>query len=126
MKIKRGQAMVEIAIILPIFLLLLCAVLDFGRILYASINLNMITQEAVRMGGLGKSDYEIMQYVNEEVKLPDKETMIVNIDPSDALRNSGDYVTLKITYEVKYITPIIGNIINSPFEVVTQSTIRVE
>jgi hypothetical protein len=86
----------------------------------------MITQEAVRMGGLGKSDYEIMQYVNEEVKLPDKETMIVNIDPSDALRNSGDYVTLKITYEVKYITPIIGNIINSPFEVVTQSTIRVE
>ncbi|SHH95359.1 TadE/TadG family type IV pilus assembly protein [Clostridium grantii] len=126
MKIKKGQAMVEIAIILPIFLLLLCAVLDFGRILYASINLNMITQEAVRMGGLGKSDYEIMQYVNEQVKLPDKDTMIVNINPSDSSRDSGDYLTLKITYEVKYITPIIGNVINSPFQVVTQSTIRVE
>jgi Flp pilus assembly protein TadG len=126
MKIKKGQAMVEMAIILPIFLLLLCAVLDFGRILYASINLNMITQEAVRMGGLGKSDYDILQYINEEVTLPDKDTMIVNIEPSDLSRNSGDYVTLKITYEINYITPIIGNVIASPFEVVTQSTIRVE
>lgn len=126
MRKKNGQAMVEIAIILPIFLLLLCAVVDFGRILYASIHLNMITQEAVRMGGLGKNDYEMVGFVNDNVDLPEEDTIIVDISPNGLTRKSGDYVTLKITYKINYITPIIGAFIPSPFEVITQSTIRVE
>lgn len=126
MKKRKGQAMVELALVLPILLLLLCAIIDFGRILYASIHLNMITQEAVRMGGLGKSDYEIVQFIDEKVDLVDKDKIQTIINPSDLQRDSGDYVTLNITYEVKYITPIINVFIPSPFEINTQSTIRVE
>lgn len=126
MKKRKGQAMVELALVLPILLILLCAIIDFGRILYASIHLNMITQEAVRMGGLGKSDYEIVQFIDEKVDLVDKDKIQTSINPSDLQRDSGDYVTLNITYEVKYITPIINVFIPSPFEINTQSTIRVE
>ncbi|WP_461205476.1 TadE/TadG family type IV pilus assembly protein [Clostridium sp. DL1XJH146] len=126
MKVKKGQSMVEIAIVLPILLLLLCAIIDFGRILYASMHLNLVTQEAVRMSSLGSSDNEIDNYINTNVDLPDKDTIVVNISPNDLTRNPGDYVTLKITYEVNYITPIISNFIPSPFEVSTQSTMRVE
>ncbi len=126
MRKENGQAMVEIALVLPILLLLLCGIIDFGRILYSSIHLNMVTQEAVRMGGLGKSDSEILQYVNDTVDLVDKDTIIVNITPNYYERKSGDYVNVKITYEVKYITPIIGAFIPSPFQVNTESTIRIE
>ncbi len=126
MKIKKGQAMVEIAIVLPILILLLCSIIDFGRILYSSMHLNLITQEAVRMSALGNSDYEIGTYINTNVDLPDKDTIVIDISPIDSVRNSGDYVTLKITYEINYITPIISSFIPSPFEVSTQSTMRVE
>lgn len=126
MRKEDGQAVVEIALVLPILLILLCGIIDFGRILYASIHLNMVTQEAVRLAGLGKSDYEVVQFVNDKVDLADKDTIKIDISPNDLGRNSGDYATLKITYEVKYITPIINVFIPSPFEVNTQSTIRVE
>jgi len=123
---KKGQSMVEIALVLPILLLLLCGIIDFGRILYASIHLNMVSQEAVRMGGLGKSDSDIVQYVNDTVALVNKDAIIVNITPNDNDRKSGEYVKVKITYEVKYITPIIGAFIPSPFQINTESTIRIE
>ena len=126
MRKKRGQAVVEIALVLPILLLLLCGIIDFGRILYSSIHLNMVSQEAVRMGGLGKSDSEIVQYVNDEVDLGDKDTITVNITPNDYDRKSGDYVTVKITYKVKSITPIIATFVPAPYQVNTQSTIRIE
>ena len=126
MRKKKGQAVLEIALVLPILIFVFCAMADVGRILYASANLNMITQEAVRLAGLGKSDSEIIQYVNDKVRLPDKNTMITEINPSSQYRNSGDYVTVKITYKVKYITPLMNRILPSPYDVNTESTIRVE
>ena len=126
MRKENGQAVVELALVLPILLLLLCGIIDFGRILYASIHLNMVSQEAVRMGGLGKSDFEITQYINETVDLSDKDTIEVIITPNDSERKSGDYVKVKIIYGVKYLTPIIGAFIPSPFQVNTESTIRIE
>jgi len=126
MKNENGQAILETALILPILLLLLCGIIDFGRILYASTHLNMVTQEAVRLAGFGKTDSEIAQFVNENVELNDKDTITVNVTPVYAERKSGDYATLNISYGVKYVTPIISSFLPSPFVVNTQSTIRVE
>ncbi|WBW95545.1 TadE/TadG family type IV pilus assembly protein [Oceanirhabdus sp. W0125-5] len=126
MRKEKGQAVVEIALVLPILLVLLCGVIDFGRILYASIHLNMVSQEAVRMGGLGKSDSAIVEYVNDTVDLANKDTISVNITPNDSNRSSGEYVTVQINYQVKYITPIIGVFISTPYNVSTKSTIRIE
>lgn len=126
MKKENGQAILETALVLPVILILFCGIVDFGRILYASSHLNMVAQEAVRLAGLGKSDYQVTQYVNNNVDLKDKDTITVSISPSDYQRKSGDYATLKITYDVTYITPLIGTFLPSPFRVNTQSTIRVE
>lgn len=126
MKKRKGQAVIEIALVLPILLLTFCAIADFGRILYASTHLNIVTQEAVRLAGLGKSDSEIKDYVSNNVQLVDKDAVSVSITPSESSRKSGDYATVKITYKVKYITPLISTILPSPFNVNTQSTIRVE
>lgn len=126
MRKEDGQAVLETALILPIMLIILCGIVDFGRILHSSSHLNMVTQESVRLAAFGKSDSEIRTFVNNKVDLKDKNTIVVSIDPSDFTRKSGDYVTLKITYDVNYITPLIGQFLPSPFKVNTQSTIRVE
>lgn len=126
MKKKKGQAILEVALVLPILIFVFCAMVDFGRILYSSAHLNMVTQEAVRLAGLGKSDDEIVQFVSDKVSLVDKNSVKTDITPDDLNRKSGDYVTVKIIYNIKYITPFMNKIFPSPFEVAVQSTIRVE
>ncbi|MCB2810659.1 pilus assembly protein, partial [Listeria monocytogenes] len=84
-----GQAIVETALILPIMLIIFCGIVDFGRILYASSHLNIVTQESVRLAAFGKSDYEVKQFVDSKVDLKDKDTIIVSLAPDDFTRKSG-------------------------------------
>src|SRR6188508_1917692 len=43
---SRGQAIVELALILPVFLILLASALDLGRVFYAQISVNDAAREA--------------------------------------------------------------------------------
>jgi hypothetical protein len=123
---KKGQAMVEMLLVLCILLLLLCTIIDFGRILYTSIQLNMVSQEAVRLSGLGKKDIEVMEFINNKVELKDEDTLLIKISPADYQKKPGDYVTIIIIYKIKYITPFAGGLLPAPFEISSESTIRVE
>jgi Flp pilus assembly protein TadG len=126
MRRKRGQATLEIALALPIMVMVFCGIVDFGRIFHASSHLNIVSQEAARLAGLGKSDTEVVNYVKEKTNLKDKAAVKVSINPVQSARRSGDYVTLGIAYEIKYITPLIGKLLPSPFKINVKSTIRVE
>ena len=46
---KKGQALVEFVIILPIFLFLLLGVIDVGRIMYTKVNLENTISDVVDM-----------------------------------------------------------------------------
>lgn len=124
MRKKKGQAIVELALALPLLIFFLCGVIDFGRILYASQTLNLINQEAVRKAGLGKSETEVRNYVKEKSPISDSNTIGVKVDPQSP--KSGDYVTVTLSYEVKYINPVMRVIIGKTFTINTSSTIRVE
>jgi len=126
MRKKKGQSLVEIAIALPLLVFLLCGIIDFGRILYASETLNLINQEAVRKSGLGDTDDEVISYVNDNCPLPDKDTIEVDITSTSESGGTGDYVTVTLRYTVEYITPIMRAIIGDTFTINTSSTIRVE
>jgi Flp pilus assembly protein TadG len=52
----RGQALVEVALVLPIFLLLLMTLFDFGRVIYAQYTINQDAQEGVRKGIVSTGD----------------------------------------------------------------------
>lgn len=127
MKNKKGQAVVEIALLLPILLFLICAILDFGRILYTANTLNMVSQEAVRYSGLGRSDTEVIEFAKDKAAVGNKDKLTVTVTPSDTpKRTPGDYVTVKISYSIDYITPLMGEILTSPYIINIQSTIRNE
>lgn len=124
MRKKKGQAIVELALALPLLIFFLCGVVDFGRILYTSETLNLVNQEAVRKAGLGKKDDEVINFVHQNATIGDRDKIVVTIDPRN--RKSGDYVTVKLTYELKYINPVMRVIIGRTFTINTSSTIRVE
>jgi hypothetical protein len=124
-KEQKGQSLVEFALLLPLLLLLLCGVVDIGRLMFAYVSLNMTAQEAVRLGGLGKGDTEITDYARNHVRVGDASQMIVTITPGQSTRKSGQDITIKLTYSLPLITPLMTKIIPAPV-LSANSTIRVE
>ncbi|WP_017754554.1 TadE/TadG family type IV pilus assembly protein [Calidifontibacillus oryziterrae] len=125
-KNENGQSIVETALLLPILLLLLVGIFDFGRILYTQVHLQMATQETVRLGGLGRDDSEIVMFAKDYVHVQDPTQLVVSVIPRQSSRKSGDYVTVELSYPMTFITPFLDNILHSPFEITANSTIRVE
>jgi len=122
---QEGQSLTEFALLLPLLLLLICGVLDFGRVMYAYLHLNLDAQETVRLAGLGKSDSEITAFAENYEQLGDPSLMQVTISPSQSARKSGDYVTVTLSYTLPYLTPLVSQILPEPV-ITVDSTIRVE
>lgn len=125
-KNENGQSLVETALILPILLILLVGIVDFGRVLYMFSHLHMATQETVRLGGLGKNDAEITEFARNYIHIGDPANLSVGITPIESNRKPGDYVTVTLQYPINIITPGISSILPSPFNITVDSTIRVE
>jgi Flp pilus assembly protein TadG len=125
-KDESGQSMVEMALVLPVLLLLIVGMLDFGRILYSYAHLHMAAQETVRKGGLGSKDLEITQFAKNYIHLGDSSKLQVKVTPTDSNRHSGDYITVTLKYPLQIYTPLISDILPVPEYIETDSTVRVE
>lgn len=125
-KDEKGQSMVEMALVLPVLLLLLVGVLDFGRTVYSYAHLHMAAQEGVRKAGLGATDTEVTQFVKDYVHLNDASQLQVTITPTEANRQSGDYVKLSLKNPLSLYTPLLSNFLPVPEFIETDSTVRVE
>ena len=49
---RRGQSMVELALVLPLFLLMLFGLVDMGRLVYASTTMSQAAREAARVASV--------------------------------------------------------------------------
>ena len=123
---ERGQSLVETALILPVLLVILLGIIDFGRIMYSYSHLHMAAQETVRMGGLGKSDSEITAFAKNYVNLNPIDQLGISISPGDSGRDSGDYVTVSLEYPFQFFTPFVSSLFPSSLSIKAESTIRVE
>ncbi len=126
MKEEKGQSLVEMALLLPVLLLLLIGIFDLGRVLYTSIHLHLATQETVRLGGLGASDAEMTSFAKDYVHIGDVSLLEVDISPLEGQRVSGEYVTVTLEYPIEFFTPFFSRVIPSSFKMNANSTIRVE
>jgi len=126
LKKEDGQSMVETALVLPVLIILLVGMFDFGRIFYTYTHLHLAAQEAVRVGGLGGNDSEITSFTKSYVNINDPENLDVGVSPDDSTRGSGDYITVTLDYPMESFTPFVSSFLPSAFTVQTESTIRVE
>ena len=61
----RGQALVEFALVIPVFLLVLCGILDFGFLLYGRMTVINSAREGARAGITAPDTTTIPQYVQQ-------------------------------------------------------------
>lgn len=106
---NKGQALVEFIIILPVALLLVLGVIDFGNIIYKKYTLENDLDTVV---DLYQNDQA--QAMNDYVT---KNNLSLNIDSDE------EYVTVSISKRVRVYTPGLGQIINNPFSIETKRVI---
>ena len=112
-KNEDGQAMVEFALVLPIFLLILCGVIDFGWLFYNQLALNNICREGARYAVVntesGEADImkHIDNYIESTYAIGDVDVKLTYSKPLDPV--GGDLI-VSAEKEFKYLTPVISTV----------------
>lgn len=123
---ENGQAIVEMALVLPLFLLLLFGVVEMGRIGNAYITVSNAARAGGRVATVGATDSEINSSVQNAATSLDPANLTINITPTQALRQSGQGVTVQVTYPVQLVIPLISNVIPNPVIVSSSIVMRLE
>lgn len=138
MKSEKGQALVEFALSVTALVFLLLGIIDFGRVFYVYLTMDNAGRETARAVSVGKlKDTDINQYKNNiknyAVTSFNKNTGPLNINPlttSDVTPggslSSGQEFELEISYNVTFLTPIIGQIWGDNRPIKNTTTMRVE
>ena len=106
---RKGQALVEFVLILPVFILILLTVIDFGNIIYSKNKLENDTTDIVRMI---KNDTSIID-IKQEYKG-------IEIDLNDYKEK---YQKITITKYIDINTPLLDKILGDPCEIKTERVI---
>jgi Flp pilus assembly protein TadG len=104
---SRGQSLVETAIILPLVLLLIMGIIDFGLLFNNYILISNASREGARKAALGGTDAEVVETIQNITTSLDIANLSITITPDYASRGHGTEVRVSVSYKNKLITPII-------------------
>ncbi len=112
-----GQALVEFAFVLPILLLLMVAIIDFGIIFYSQMAVSNAAWEGARAGATiidpAQGDQEIIGAVHNAAYGLDISLLTIDIDPAqdEPPRNQsfpaprGESLTITVIYNIELTFP---------------------
>lgn len=105
---NKGQALVEFILILPVFIMILFVIIDFGMIFNKKSNLESISNDAVLIYKENKSLVEIQElYKNIQIEL-------VNVN---------DYTKLVFKDKVNIVTPGMNRVFGNPYIITIERVI---
>lgn len=99
---RKGQALVEFVLILPIFIMLLFAVVDFGMILN-------------KKNELENTSIDIINMLNNDITLENIQKEYSNIIISTDVKE--EYTSIYISEKISLITPGLNRIFGNPYKV---------
>lgn len=105
---NKGQALVEFILILPVFIMILFIIVDFGMIFNKKSNLESISNDAVLIYKENKSLVEIQElYKDIQIEL-------VNVN---------DYTKLVFKDKVNIVTPGMNKVFGDPYVITIERVI---
>ena len=127
---EKGQNLVEFAMVVPIFLILVFAIVDFGMGFHAWITVTNAAREGARIGAVGADAATI------EARVVDTASSLAEDDLSITVVNAqgtpGEAVSIDVQYDYELITPlanvlgIFGGGLGSPITFSSEAEMRIE
>lgn len=114
---KKGQALIEFVLILPILIMLIFAVIDFGNIF---VNKNELE---TALGVINSVDSNSITYDNIYELVNHKRTKKIDVKISEI---ENGYITVTLERKLDIITPGLNLIINDPYVVSAFRVIKYE
>lgn len=98
---RKGQALIEFVLILPVLILILFIIFDFGNIFYSKYELQNQSMEIVRL-------------IKDNKTIDDITDIYSKID-IEINTYKEDYKKITLTKELDLITPLLDNILDDPY-----------
>ncbi len=123
-KNNRGQAMLELALVLPVLLLLLFGIFEFGRLFHDYMVVTSAAREGARAGAVGASNTVIVNHVKTAASgIGDTSHLTVNINKSIA----DGQISVTVNHSVSLVTPLISSFFaTNPVPVQGTAVMRLE
>ncbi len=115
-KNKKGQALVEFVIILPILIMIVFCLIDFGKIYYTKSNLEGTMDKVVEMYNKGKSEKEIKEYLDKNIS--DVSLKITN--------ENNEFINIEVGKDVDLFTPGLNVILSDPYNATAKRSLPYE
>ena len=109
MKNNKGQALVEFIIILPIFLLLIISVIDFGNIILKMYSLENDIDVITDMHRTKRNE-EINNYISDK-------NIQINYN------NKEDFLVIELSKDVKIISPMLNLVFGKTYKINVEKSI---
>lgn len=105
---NKGQALVEFILILPVFIMILFVIIDFGMIFNKKSNLESISNDAISIYKENESLVEI-QNLYKDIQIE-----LVNVN---------DYTKLIFKDKVNIVTPGMNKVFGNPYVITVERVI---
>ncbi len=107
---EKGQALVEFALIVPIMMLIFCAIVDFGWVFLNQLSATSLAREGARAGIICANDVDFTQKVKNKIHststIIDDSRAVITVSLSNPSHPSNGDVEVEIEYEVSMLTPM--------------------
>jgi Flp pilus assembly protein TadG len=119
----KGQALVELALVLPLFFIVVFGIIDGGRMVYSRNALSQAAREGARWGSVqgravdaaGRAGIET-ETISRIIAVPDAQAT-VTCERSGATVSScrsGDILVVRVEAVVSPVTPVLGALMGNP------------
>ena len=99
---RKGQALVEFVLILPIFVLMLFSIYDIGMIVYNKNTLESVSNDVILM-------------INNDNNINEINSKYSDIDVN--INDDGEYYNITLSKRIRILTPGLNLILDDPYEV---------
>lgn len=126
-KHQSGQTSLEFALVVPILILAVLAVSQFGYIIYLENVMQQAAREGVRIISTTNSNEKAYHEISKICSNLSQSELSINIFPqSSSSRNVGDFITVELSYRYKGFSDLIKKLTGKDVFIKVKSSMRME